>query len=209
LKNKHLCLIIFFLTLILVFSGCENNDETGTADIDWVERVVMAGNNPRSADDAGADYIEPRNYDTLSLDLATFADRWNEAGRNLEVSGLRIYEWEVKYSKPFLSFEAEKDYWAVFGTTNYNDNKLRYAGIEWDIQEGISGETIANVWAALIYAANYDYTTEDVMNIINELGIYDLSPDQIIDYEIIEAIDGIEYDFYSAESWGEFIVGVD
>jgi len=206
--------IIILSLIMLLFTGCglysngsSSNDSNGAREI--VEQNIGVGQSVPSPSDVGVDYYEPRDRKIIEgNNWQTFSNRWNDASESLQAPGLKLEnEVWIRYAVPSISFEYEiAPYLVLFGSICYDTKELRYAAIDWELSPEIDGELIANSWSHLIYASNPDMTGDDLMNIIDELGIYELTPDDLADYEDITVINNMEYDFYSTSNWGEFTI---
>lgn len=211
---------MFVMVFSVGFAGCAPPEDEPTPtptpveeaedvnDNEWVDITVSVGEEIPSAEEAGADYIEPEERETIEeSSWLTFGERWNEASENVGKPELSLDEVEVRYAKPNMSFDYEiAPYLFIFGSICYETKELEYTGVDWEITPEIDGETITSSWSALIYATNPDITSEELYDIMMELNIYELTEEEIADYEQIITIGDLEYDFYSTDTWGEFTI---
>jgi len=205
--KKKIFFIVVLLGLLLAMgcNGEEADEEIENNGIEFIDEIVSAGENPPKPEDVGADYIDPVERDTIQgLDLAAFVSDWNEAAEKLDMDKLIIEEIEVRYAKPAMNFTIEFFDWLIMsGSIDYETGYLDFPGIEWDITEQTDGFILVNSWAAFIYATNLEVTTEDdLMAVIEELNIFELSEEEIVDYHLEQEIDDLLYDFYSTETFG-------
>ena len=197
-------------TGVLLLAGCgtDNGDDgdNGVGEAFPRQEVQVAvGEEPPSPEDVGVgDEIEPRDRDTLDVDLATFGRQWNETAGEMGVDGLMIDEWLVGYAMPSGDYTHEfADWLAVYGSWSYGGD-LEYAAIEWRFDPDMDGFLAASSWGALVGAVLGLDDPDVVFEALEDLGLVGVDEDDFaagLDAEVER--DGVLFEVYSDDSGGD------
>lgn len=211
MRTSALFLLLTIALFFVLGCGADNDvdDEQAYGEVNGWEfkrMTISVGENPLPPEDVGVIGTESRERKVITgHDLASFGERWNEAVDELDLQGLSLDELDIVYQKPVVSAQYDFEDWLmVYTSTCYDTGHLEYTAVEWEITPDMVGETITGSWAALIYATIPYMSVEDLSGTISELGIYDLSTDELADYELQTVIGDYQYWFYSTDTWGDF-----
>lgn len=167
------------------------------------EVSVAVGEQPPSPEDVGlGGEVDPRDRETLDLDLAAFGQQWNDAAAQVGRADLEISDWRVGYARPRGDFTHEfADWLALFGAFGYDDGTLEYVVVEWEYAADIDGQQIASTWPALISATS---GLEDPGEVMAELGLDTVDEAALAEgLEATATHDGIVYEVFSDDIGGE------
>lgn len=210
--NSYVLAVVIVAALVMV--ACSGGDEDGDeapadASGDGFPReevTIAVGEQPASPEDVGlGGEVEPRQRDTLDIDLATFGRRWNDAAADLGQDDLEISDWEVGYAQPRGDFTHELAGWLrLFGAFSYADGDLEYVVVEWEYSADIDGQQVASTWPVLISATS---DVEDPGEIMGQLGLDAVDEDSLAaGLEATATHDGVAYEVFSDDIGGELEV---
>lgn len=185
----------------------ENGDQYGEINgWEFKRMAIPVGENPPHPDEVGVVGVEPGGRALIKgNDLANFGRRWNDIVYDLGQTDLLLQELNLSYQRPGVDAKYDFEDWLrVYIMICYDTGYLEITAIDWNYVPEIDGQMIAAAWVALIYATIPDLGSDDLVYILNSLGILNLSPDEMRDYSLEKTIGDYTYRFYSTDSWGDF-----
>ena len=220
-KRVLLLLLIAIVLFSIVGCGEENDSEENdtmleeeqeSEDNGYIHEFVETETSLPSPDEVGAEYVDPSEGETIEgSEWTVFWEKWNEVAQEVSAPNLRVNEEvEVLFVDPRMMFDYEiTNYLNVYGDICYKTNELEHVGVDWELGSEVDGSLIAASWYTLVNAAHPEKAEEEITGILEELGIYDVSPQDITEHDMITVMDDIEYDFYSTETMGYFELWAD
>lgn len=140
---------------------------------EWVTLDLPSGEAPLSAEEAGADYIQPVVPYAMveDVDFALFSERWNEAATMLGHLEMKVDEFPIRYAVPGMRTEWDINGFAE-GTTNidYKTNNIAFPSIvmRWEDVSSADIDLLFDAWAILVYATNTGFDTKEELEYISE-----------------------------------------
>ncbi|UMZ73104.1 hypothetical protein [Natranaerofaba carboxydovora] len=190
---------------------------------DFKKTIIDADGVPPKPREKGVKGTEPDSANDLEIDFMTFNDRWDHQIEHYEpdefisedeIKSMEISDYEAIYAKHGLVAETNLFDWLIVEvSSDYETDELRYIALEWENVSETNYTLIMQAIWTLIFITSDLEASELTSNVSQELGITDLDGYFVNEYEFIgnESIieyEGIEYDLYSSDAWGEFIISV-
>lgn len=171
---RNIFIIGLTLMVTIVAVGCVDS-ETKSNDIQWIDLTVPPGQNAPSPKEAGATYFESLDYGdyerkALSVDLATFTTRWNEAAESVFVEGKPAVDpiryINVRYALNTVYFEHKPHGWDMSGGIHEETGKIEHIGIHAPLR---TIEVDSAAMACLIYAANSHISLPTAVSVVDDI----------------------------------------